>query len=380
MGRGRAVGLIASAILVVALVAAGARYFWARHERQQAELTVAALRRTAREARALLAEVTETRTTVDTNLDLVKLNDAQLRAQAAALHADLDQTKAGTATTSVSAYLTASQANNLSQCLIGVSQALNQLSVGDGRALASLRAVDAPLPRRGSRMTSGRKRALLGTGAAVLVGVLIAATMSGISEQRRLDRAQAAEAAQRALIQSTRESTAGQRAAIESAYLAAVKLTTSIAVHNVDISATFVELGAAKAALANAQAVLAASTGRRDFVQQCLVGVRQALDATGNRNTRRRDAVPAECSGCVRSRAHSRGRGATRARVRLPRSVRVAHRGWLHRVRNERGRWRGAEGTELEPRALGARRRRAHRAPVVGGPRRDLGTRRDSAG
>src|SRR4051812_35464602 len=129
MGRGRAIGLIASAILVFALVTAGARYFWVRHEREQAEQTVAALRRTAQQARALLDEVTGTRATVDTNLDLVKLNDAKLQAQAAALHTDLERTKAGTATTSVSAFLTASQANSLSECLIGVSQALNQLSV-----------------------------------------------------------------------------------------------------------------------------------------------------------------------------------------------------------------------------------------------------------
>ena len=150
MGRGRAVGLIAAAILVVALVAAGARYFWVRHERQRAEATVVALRRTAKEARVLLEATTETRATVDANLELVTANDARLRSQAAALHADLQRTQAGTATTSVSAYLTASQANNLSKCLIGVSQALNQLSVGDSRAIASLQAVDAPCRAAGA--------------------------------------------------------------------------------------------------------------------------------------------------------------------------------------------------------------------------------------
>jgi hypothetical protein len=144
MGRGRAVRLIAATILIVALAVAGTRYFWVRHDRQQAEQTVAALRRTAREARALLEETTATRVTVDTNLELVKANDARLRAQAAALHSDLEQTVAGTTTTAIGAYLTASQANNLSACLIGVSQALNQLSVGDNRAIASLKAVDQP--------------------------------------------------------------------------------------------------------------------------------------------------------------------------------------------------------------------------------------------
>ena len=153
-------------------------------------------------------------------------------------------------------------------------------------------------------MSAGRKRALLVAGVVVLVAVLVVATLSGISEQQRLDRAHDNDAAQHTLIQSTREATAGQRAAIESAYLAAVKLTTSIAVHNVDISATFVELSAAKGALANAEAILVASTGRRDFVQQCLVGVRQALDATAEPEHRRSDALPAERRRRVRSRAH----------------------------------------------------------------------------
>jgi hypothetical protein len=134
-------------------------------------------------------------------------------------------------------------------------------------------------------MNPRRQRALLVLGVVIMVVVLVVATMAGISEQRRLDRAGTADTAQRALITSTRASTAGQRAAIESAYLAAVKLTESVAGQNVDITVTVGELAIAKAALANAQAVLAASTGRRDFVQQCLVGVRQALDATQRRET-----------------------------------------------------------------------------------------------
>jgi hypothetical protein len=142
--------LIAAAILFVALVAAGARYFWVRHERQQAEQTVAELRHTARQARALLADVTATRSTVEANLELVRANDARLRLQAKALHADLDKTVANTTTAAIGAYLTASQANNLSACLIGVSQALNQLSVGDGRAIASLKAVDLPCRAAGA--------------------------------------------------------------------------------------------------------------------------------------------------------------------------------------------------------------------------------------
>ena len=60
------------------------------------------------------------------------------------MHADLDRTRADTTAAEIGAYRTGAQANNLRACLTGVSQALNQLSVGDGRSIASLQAVEVP--------------------------------------------------------------------------------------------------------------------------------------------------------------------------------------------------------------------------------------------
>jgi hypothetical protein len=144
LGRGRAVPLIAAAICVIALVGVGLRYLWLRDERRSAEHSVAMLVRQSVKARALLREVRETRVTVDENVALVEAHRARLQAEVAMLRADLARARAGTTAAQITAYLTVAQANNLRACLTGVSQALNQLSVGDGRALDSLLAVDRP--------------------------------------------------------------------------------------------------------------------------------------------------------------------------------------------------------------------------------------------
>ena len=61
----------------------------------------------------------------------------------AALHAGLDQTRADTTTAEVARSRPARRRSNLAACLPRVSQALNQLAVGDGGAISSLQAVDA---------------------------------------------------------------------------------------------------------------------------------------------------------------------------------------------------------------------------------------------
>ena len=235
-----------------------------RNERQQAEQTVAALRRTVRQARALLEAATATRMTVDTNLDLVRRNDARLRAQATTLHADLEHTVAGTTTTAIGAYLTASQANNLSACLVGVSQALNQLAVGDNRRDPEPRVRRPALPAGGSPVSPRVRRALLGAGIVVMVVVLI---VSDLGRRRGATAPRSGQDGRRGatgLHPLHAALTAGQDAAVESAYLAAVKLTESIAEQNVDITLTVGQLAIAQAELAKAQAFLAASTRRRD--------------------------------------------------------------------------------------------------------------------
>lgn len=142
------------------------------------------------------------------------------------------------------------------------------------------------------------KRSLLALGALALVVLLVVGVVSGISEGHRLDRARVDESAQRNILATARASSADQRRALEAAYVAAAQLTVGVANASSDVTTTEADLAVSKAALERAQAVLNASTGRRDYVQRCLTGVRQALDATRVHNTAAataflRDAAPA---------------------------------------------------------------------------------------
>lgn len=144
MGRGRGLQLIAVGFCALALIAVGARYFVVRNQRQHTEQTVLRLTRQATAALALLHRVTDTRVGADEHNIMLEAQRNDVRALAASLHADLDRTRAETTTAQVGAFTTGTQANGLAACLIGVSQALNQLAVGDAGAIKSLKAVDGP--------------------------------------------------------------------------------------------------------------------------------------------------------------------------------------------------------------------------------------------
>jgi len=144
MGRGRAVQLIAIAVCAIAIVGVAARYLWLLDQRNDTEQTVVTLVRRTSAALDLLQAVETTRARADTSNAAVQAERDRIRAAAAALHADLSRTRADTTTAEIGAYVSGAQANNLRLCLTGVSQALNQLAVGDGTSVASLRAVDAP--------------------------------------------------------------------------------------------------------------------------------------------------------------------------------------------------------------------------------------------
>jgi hypothetical protein len=141
---GRAALLIAVAICVIALVAVGLRYLGLRDERRGTEHTIAMLVLQSAKARALLHDVRATRITVDADMAIVETHRAQLQAEAATLQAEIARTEAGTTAAQINAYLTVAEASNLRACLTGVSQALNQLSVGDGHALETLLVVEQP--------------------------------------------------------------------------------------------------------------------------------------------------------------------------------------------------------------------------------------------
>jgi hypothetical protein len=138
------VRLIAVGLCAFVLVAAGARYFLLRDDRIDAEQSVATLTRRTSEALAVFRKVSGTRIGADRANTITQAERDRVLALAVAVHADLDRTRADTTAAEVGAYVSGAQANNLRLCLVGVSQALNQLAVGDGRSIASLRAVDTP--------------------------------------------------------------------------------------------------------------------------------------------------------------------------------------------------------------------------------------------
>jgi hypothetical protein len=142
--------MVVAAICIVALATVGLRYVLLRADRRATEHTVATLTQHTRDAVALLRSVTVTRATADGHNATVRSERDRVRAVATLLHADLDRAKAQTTASAIGAFVSGSQANDLSACLTGVSQALNQLSVGDGRSILSLQKVDGPCRRAGA--------------------------------------------------------------------------------------------------------------------------------------------------------------------------------------------------------------------------------------
>lgn len=149
IGRDRAVPIIVAAVCIVVLATVGLRYVLLRADRRSTEHTVETLTQNTREAVALLRSVTVTRATADESNSKSRAERDRVRAVATLLHANLDRARAETTASAIGAFVSGSQANDLSECLTGVSQALNQLSVGDARSILSLQKVDGPCRRAG---------------------------------------------------------------------------------------------------------------------------------------------------------------------------------------------------------------------------------------
>jgi hypothetical protein len=143
MGRNR-VTIIVAAVCALVVLGVGLRYLVLRYDRQSTESSVANLTRQTNRALRLLRTVSDVRDDVDTRNDAARLERDQVRAAAALLHTELDKALAETTSSSIEAFVSGAQANNVAACLVGVSQALNQLSVGDGGSIASLQAVEGP--------------------------------------------------------------------------------------------------------------------------------------------------------------------------------------------------------------------------------------------
>jgi Glycosyl hydrolases family 43 len=129
-------------------------------------------------------------------------------------------------------------------------------------------------------MTAARKRALLISGAIVLVVALVAGFTSGSSEADRLDRARSEERAQRSHLRAAKVSIAAQNRALRNAYSVAAKLAKDLVEGNADVALTQNDLSIAKTAFRNTSLLLNAQNSRRDAVKSCLSGVKRALDAT----------------------------------------------------------------------------------------------------
>lgn len=141
--------MIVAGICIVALATVGLRYVLLRADRRATEHSVQTLTEQTRAAVTLLRSVTATRVAADDDNTKVRAERDRVRAVATLLHADLDRARAETTASAIGAFVSGSQANDLSECLTGVSQALNQLSVGDGRSILSLQKVDGPCRRAG---------------------------------------------------------------------------------------------------------------------------------------------------------------------------------------------------------------------------------------
>ena len=135
-------------------------------------------------------------------------------------------------------------------------------------------------------MTPTRWRVLLAVGGVVLAVVLVAGVFAGSSEQRRLDRARTTEDARTVALRQARASVNEQHRVLRAAYVTAGKLAREVVLASTQVTLTQAELTTAKGALERAQTVFSAQSARRLAVQQCLDGVRRALDATRVRDTK----------------------------------------------------------------------------------------------
>jgi hypothetical protein len=151
LGRSRTRVITVAAVCVLALLVVGARYVWLHEQRRDTEHHVATLTVRLRDALTAFEKVEATRADQDTRNTATETHRNQLRAMADALRQELELTKADQAATEAGAFDQGSRANSLKACLTGVQQALNQLAVGDGGEIDSLKAVDGPCRQAGIR-------------------------------------------------------------------------------------------------------------------------------------------------------------------------------------------------------------------------------------
>jgi hypothetical protein len=134
-------------------------------------------------------------------------------------------------------------------------------------------------------VTPKQSRFLLGGGAVVVVVVLVLGFLAGSSEQDRLDQGRKVVQTQRDTLRNTRVATADQHRKIHAAAVYGTALAKDLVDANADVTLTDALLTTARATLVRARATLGDQTARREAVDRCLTGVRQALNETRVQNT-----------------------------------------------------------------------------------------------
>jgi hypothetical protein len=141
--RGRK-SVIVVVLCAVAVLAIGGRYVALRQDRVSTESSVDDLTRATNRALRLLREVSYSRDAIDADNDAARDEGEKVRGAARLLHTELDKALAETTSSSIEAFSSGARANDVAACLVGVSQALNQLSVGDPGSIRSLQTVEGP--------------------------------------------------------------------------------------------------------------------------------------------------------------------------------------------------------------------------------------------
>ena len=146
-GRGIAIGVLVATLLVVA--GSWWRITVDRNGQAEALTKVGQTTSVLVETRSSLAGALVDAGTTEAVTERTVHERDSLTAVAASLQVQIASTRTQRNTTAVAAFATGARAGVLARCLGGVQQALNQLSVGDAGALASLRQVEQPCREAG---------------------------------------------------------------------------------------------------------------------------------------------------------------------------------------------------------------------------------------
>lgn len=139
--------IIVAVAVAACLVIAGVAWWWRtvdRREEARADTERSRVAAVLAETSHDLAVATDERDTAEVVIERTTQARDTLNQMAADLQSQLDRVRSERDTTALDALATGVRAGAVAQCLQGVQQALNQLSVGDRGGIASLQRVEGP--------------------------------------------------------------------------------------------------------------------------------------------------------------------------------------------------------------------------------------------